>query len=188
MRTWAALLAVLCACPAARPADPEPPKPRQAPPVPEPEADKVRIYPKVTVRKSSTKYTLEVLGIELVGKINPVGTMAAINITQWLRKIADEDLFITVGQKNMDLLDAKLLAGCDSNEVPCMQKVAASLGADRLIFGIVNDFGGDFYVHMTMLDAASGTTAVWTGNTFATSRDAEYTAKVALDALITKMP
>ncbi len=186
---WAVAVAFLCACPAARPVAPEPePVPKPAPPVPEPEADKVRIYPSITVRKSTTKYTLEVLGIELVGKVNPVGTMAAVNLTQWLRKVADDDLFITIGGKNLDLLDAKLLAGCDNNEPPCMQKIAAALGADRLVYGIVNDFGGEFYVSLTMLDAASGKTMEWTGNSYAGSKDTEYTAKVAIDALINKMP
>jgi hypothetical protein len=188
MRSWVVALTLLSACPAPRPAAPDTKPEPAAPPVPEPQAEQVRVYPKVTVRKSSTKYTLEVLGIELVGKVNPVGTMAAINLTQWLRKIADDDLMITVGQKNIDALDARMLAGCDNSEVECMRKIAQTLGADRVIFGIVNDFGGDFYLHLTMLDAASGTTAVWTGNTFATSRDAEYTAKVALDALIKRMP
>ncbi len=138
--------------------------------------------------KASTKYTLEVLGVELVGKVNPVGTMAAINLTQWLRKIADDDLFITVGRKNLDMLDAKVLAGCGDDEATCVKKIASALGADRLIYGIVNDFGGEFYVSLTMLDATTGKTTTWTGNSYATSRDTEYTAKVALDALIKRMP
>jgi hypothetical protein len=69
-----------------------------------------------------------------------------------------------------------------------MQKIAKAVDTDRVLFGIVNDFGGEFYVHLTMLDAGTGRSVKWTGNTFATSRDAEYTAKVALDALIRQMP
>ncbi len=187
MRAWVTTIALLlCACPP--PARPTPePTPEPAPVVPEPEDEKVRIYPPVEVRRSSTKYTLEVLGIELVGKINPVGTMAAINLTQWLRKIADDDLFITVGRRNLDMLDAKVLASC-GDEAVCVKQIATALGADRLIYGIVNDFGGEFYVSLTMLDATTGKTTTWTGNSYATSRDTEYTAKVALDALIKRMP
>ena len=188
MRAWVTAIAVLlCACPPpARP--PAEPTPKPAPPVPEPEADKVRIYPPVSVHKAARKYTLEVLGVELVGKVNPVGTMAAINLTQWLRKIADDDLFITVGRKNLDMLDAKVLANCGDDEAACVKKIAAALGTDRLLYGIVNDFGGEFYVSLTMLDATTGKTTTWTGNSYATSRDTEYTAKVALDALIKRMP
>lgn len=182
-----ALALLLCACPAA-PKDPVEPTPKPASPVPELEAEKVRIYPPVAVRKSSTKYTLEVLGIELVGKVNPVGSMASLNLTNWLRKLADDDLFITVGQKNLGMLEAKVMVGCDDDEAACVKKIAAELGVDRLLYGIVNDFGGEFYVSLTMLDAASGKTTTWTGNTYAGSKDTEYTAKVALDALIKRMP
>lgn len=187
MRVWAAALALLCACPPARPQEPEPPA-KPAPPVPELEAEKVRIYPPIKVRKAATKYTLEVLGIELVGKVNPVGTMAAVNLTNWIRKVADDDLFITVGRKNLDMLDAKVMAGCGDDEATCVKQIATALGVDRLIYGIVNDFGGEFYVSLTMLDAATGKTTTWTGNSYAGSRDTEYTAKVALDALINRMP
>jgi hypothetical protein len=181
------LALLLCACPAPR-AAPEEPTPKPASPVPEPDADKVRIYPPVQVRKAATKYTLEVLGIELVGKVNPVGTMAAVNLTNWIRKIADDDLFITVGRRNLDMLDAKVLAGCGDDEAACVKQIATALGVDRLLYGIVNDFGGEFYVSLTMLDAASGKTTTWTGNSYAGSRDTEYTAKVALDAIIRRMP
>lgn len=177
------LLVYACA-PAQAPVTPKPVEPVPT----EQRAEQVRIYPPVTVRKAGTKYTLEVFGVEQVGKVNPVGTMASVNLTNWLRKIADDDLFITVGRRNLELLDAKVLAGCDDNETACMLKIAKAVGAERLLFGIVNDFGGEFYVHLTMLDAASGRAVKWTGNTFATSRDAEYTAKVALDALIKQMP
>ncbi len=186
MRAVLAVVTLACACSAPATA-PMPPTPVDPVPNEEP-GEQVRIYPPVSVRKAGTKYTLEVLGIELVGKVNPVGTMASVNLTNWLRKIADDDLFITVGRRSLELLDAKVLAGCDDNEIACMQKIAKAVGAERLLFGIVNDFGGEFYVHLTMLDAASGRSVKWTGNTFATSRDAEYTAKVALDALIKQMP
>jgi hypothetical protein len=180
-------MVLACACSAPAPAPPV--KPPPVAPVPTEEVpEQVRIYPAISVRKAGTKYTLEVLGVELVGKVNPVATMASVNLTNWLRKIADDDLFITVGRKNLELLDAKLLAGCDDNETACMQKIAKAVDTDRVLFGIVNDFGGEFYVHLTMLDASTGRTVKWTGNTFATSRDAEYTAKVALDALIRQMP
>lgn len=187
VRDLVVIAATLGACPAAPPPVVEP-TPKPAPPVPEPEVDKVRIYPPVTVRKSATKYTLEVLGIELVGKVNPVGTMAALNLTNWLRKIADDDLFITVGRSNLDMLDAKVRANCGDDELACVKQIAENLGVDRLIFGIVNDFDGEFYVSLTMLDATTGKTTTWTGNSYAGSRDTEYTAKVALDALISRMP
>ncbi len=176
----------LCACP--RPPEVASPSPKPANPVPELEADKVRVYPTVSVRKSATKYTLEVLGIELVGKVNPVGSMAAVNLTNWLRKIADDDLFITVGRRNIDMIEAKLLAGCGDDEAACIKRIAESLQVDRLIYGIVNDFDGEFYVSLTMFDVASGKSTTWTGNSYAGSKDTEYTAKLALDGLIKRMP
>lgn len=177
----------LCACPP-RPSEVVEPTPKPAAPVPELEAEKVRVYPPVSVRKSSTKYTLEVLGIELVGKVNPVGSMAAVNLTNWLRKLADDDLFITVGRRNVDMIEAKVTANCGEDEVACIKQIAEVLQVDRLIYGIVNDFGGEFYVSLTMFDVASGKSVVWTGNTYAGSRDTEYTAKLALDGLIKRMP
>ncbi len=177
----------LCACPPRSPQVIEP-TPKPANPVPELEADKVRIYPAVSVRKSSTKYTLEVLGIELVGKVNPVGSMAAVNLTNWLRKIADDDLFITVGRRNVDMIEAKVSADCGDDEAVCIKKIAEVLQTDRLIYGIVNDFGGEFYVSLTMFDVASGKTTTWTGNSYAGLKDTEYTAKLALDGLIKRMP
>lgn len=187
MRAWALLLA-LSACPAPAPVAPVEPVTKPAPPVPELEADKVRIYPPVSVRKSSTKYTLEVLGIELVGKVNPVGSMASVNLTNWLRKIADDDLFITVGPRKIDMLEAKVSAGCGEDEAACIKLIAESLQVDRLLYGIVNDFGGEFYVSLTMFDVASGKSITWTGNSYAGSKDTEYTAKLALDDLIKRMP
>jgi hypothetical protein len=181
---FVAMLVVSGGCP---PPPPAPPKPVEKPaPIPAPPAK--RELPEVAVVQARTKFSLEVLGIEQVGKVDPQAAAAAKGLTTVLRSLAKADPLITLGTRNTELIDAKVLAGCNNDELPCMQKIAETVGADRIVYGIVNDNKGDYYVHLTILDAKRGTTLTWTGTTLATDDELEYTGKLAFNSLIGRAP
>jgi len=165
------------------------PVPRTAaPPSPPPTATRKPgppDHPPVTVHKARSRFSLEVLGIELVGTLDPVSTEVAHSLTIGLRALARADGQIELGRKNVDLIDARLMAGCVNDELPCMHKIARSLHVDRIVFGIVNALGdGDYYVHVSMLDEATGRLVKWTGTSQSSSADLVYTAEVAFDSLL----
>jgi hypothetical protein len=144
-----------------------------------------REYPPVTVRKARSRFTLEVLGAEAVGTIDPGATKVAHTLTVGLRALAGTDTAITLGKKNVDLIDVRTMVGCSNVDLACAKKIAATLPADKLIYGIVNDLGeGDYYVVLTLFDTKAGTEVKWSGRTQSGDPDLVYTAKVAFDSLI----
>ena len=175
------LIVLLIACgplPAKPVAKPDPVKPAHVEPPP-------REYPEVIVRKARSRFTLEVLGAEAVGTIDPGATKVAHSLTVGLRALAGADGFIKLGNKSLDLIDAKTMAGCTDDAAACMTKIAGSAAVDKLIYGYVNDLGeGEYYVHLTLFDSKTGATWKWTGKTYSGDPDLVYTAKVAFDSLI----
>jgi hypothetical protein len=157
---------------------PEPARPTRATPPP-------REYPPVTVRGARSRFTLEILGAEAVGTIDPGATKVARTLTVGLRALAGTDSAITLGKKNIDLIDAKTMVGCTDDELACLKKIANNIAVDKLIFGSINDLGeGDYYVVFTLFDRKTSATVKWTGRTQAEDPDLVYTAKVAFDSLI----
>jgi hypothetical protein len=178
------VLAVTGACPPTPPPK-IPVKPQEPVSLPPPPT---RELPEVTVAQARSRFKLEVLGIELVGTVDPKAAEVARQLTLVLRSLANTDPLIALGKRNADLIDAKVLAGCQNDEPACMEKIASTVGADRIVYGIINDNKDSYYVHLTMLDARRKVSITWTGNTLASEEEILYTAKVALSSLISRSP
>jgi hypothetical protein len=185
MRALALALAMLAGCPPMPP--PTPATPIKPEPIVTPERPK-REIPPVTVAKARSRFSLEVLGVELVGTVDPAAAKAAHTLTDVMRRLAREDGSIAVGSQNTELIDAKLLVDCSNDEPACMVRIAQALRADRIVYGIVNDLKGEYYVHLTLFDARSGSAVKWTGTTLGSADELEYTAKVAFGSLISRTP
>ncbi len=183
--TLAVLLAIAGCGPLDKPPPVKPEPPKKVAPVVE---ISERALPELQVRQARSKFTLEVLGLELVGTIDPAAQKASRTLTTWMRVQAKEDRLITLGTKNTDLIDARLIAGCNDVELACMTTIARSVNADRILYGIVNDLHGEYYVNLTLLDTVSGTQATWSGTCLATERELAYTAKSAFYSLISQLP
>jgi len=161
----------------------ESPPPRPAPRVPE-DAGPAPEYPAVQVHGARSRFSLAVLGIELVGTIDPKANQVARTLTVALRALADADPQIALG-KGVDLIDARVTADCKNDELPCMQKIARTLHVKRLVYGIANALGdGEYYVNLVMLDEPTGRIVKWSGTSMSTDPGLVYIAKVAFDSLI----
>lgn len=170
----------------------KPPPPTKPAPVPRDAATgdpgNRREYPEVRVHKARSRFSLEVFGVQAIGTVDPGATKTAQSLTVGMRALAGTDDGITLGHKNPELIDAKVMTGCENmDEDDCAKRIAGTVRADRIIFGIVNDLGeGQYYVHVTLFDARTAERTKWTGTTYAEDTDLVYTAKVAFDSLIAR--
>lgn len=77
-----------------------------------------------------------VLGLEVTGTVDLESTAAAKRLTGALREQVHGGLHYELApNSNKDLMDEKITAGCDSEAVDCMAKIATRLGANRLVYG-----------------------------------------------------
>src|SRR5687767_15021109 len=105
MRAWmCGLVLAIASCPPVPPPK-APTKPVPSEPIAEAPRPK-RELPEVTVVQARSRFTLEVLGLELVGTVDPAAAEVARQLTLVLRNQANTDPLITLGKRNTDLLDA----------------------------------------------------------------------------------
>jgi hypothetical protein len=108
----------------------------------------------------AAKPTVAVLGLEVVdegGGIDEKSTKMAKELTDALRQRAKVGTgpFALAAGSDKDLLEMKLLSGCDSEADDCMAGIGKELGAERLLYGKVQKRQGGYQVSLKLLNVAS---------------------------------
>ncbi len=108
------------------------------------------------------KPTIGILGLEVIddgGGIDAKTTQFAKELTEALRqrpKTGTGPYALAPGS-DKDLLEMKLLSGCENEGKDCMAQIGADLGADRLLFGKIEKRSNGYQVSLKLLNVASKT-------------------------------
>jgi hypothetical protein len=140
------------------------------------------------VRKVHEPFSLEVLGVELIGEINSRSTGVASRMTALLRVAAREDGAIRLGHENKELVDERIMNSCALASTPCMAKIAQRLGADQILYGSCEERGPVFHLELTLLDARTGIAVEWTGTVQDAEPDLQAAAKAGFASLVSRAP
>ncbi len=109
------------------------------------------------------KPSVAILGLEVTdsgaanGGVDAKSTQFAAQLTEVLRqraKIASGPFSLAAGS-DKDLVEMKLLSGCDNEGNDCMAAIGAELVADRLIFGHVEKQAKGYQISLKLLDIAT---------------------------------
>jgi hypothetical protein len=108
----------------------------------------------------AAKPAIAVLGLEVVdegGGIDEKSTKLAKELTDALRQRAKVGTgpFALAPGSDKDLLELKLLSGCDNEADDCMAQIGKDLNADRLLYGKVHKRQGGYQVSLKLLNVAS---------------------------------
>jgi hypothetical protein len=113
-------------------------------------------------RAAHAKPTVAILGLEVVdngGGVDEKSTKVAKELTEALRaraKVGTGPYSLAPGS-DKDLLEMKVLSGCDNEATACMASMGTELAADKLLYGKLEKQQGGFQVTLRMLDVASKT-------------------------------
>ena len=103
------------------------------------------------------KPKVAILGLEVVeaGGIDAKIAKLATNLTTALRKRASLGAgpYKLAPNSNKDLLEMKLLGGCDSEARECMAKIGRDLGADVVMYGKLQKRKKGYQISLSLLDA-----------------------------------
>jgi hypothetical protein len=111
-------------------------------------------------RAAHAKPTIAILGLEVVdngGGVDEKSTKVAKDLTEALRaraKVGTGPFTLAPGS-DKDLLEMKLLSGCDNEATACMASMGTELAADKLLYGKVEKQSGGFQVTLRVLDVSS---------------------------------
>jgi hypothetical protein len=103
------------------------------------------------------KPQIAVLGLELQGSdITPQDAQAAAELTQGLRgraKVGSGPYGLAPGS-DKELIDEKMLKGCDSEAPACMSTIGNDVNADYVIYGNIERKGDKYVVDIKLLNVA----------------------------------
>ena len=105
------------------------------------------------------KPKVAVLGLELAtdnGKIDSATSRVATTLTLELRRYAalGRGPFQLAPNSNKDLLELKLLNGCESEGRVCMAAIGRSVGAERLLYGRVKRRSKGYQITLNLLNVS----------------------------------
>jgi hypothetical protein len=109
---------------------------------------------------AAAKPSIAVLGLEVIDKSGTPSNddvQFAKNLTEGLRaraKIGGPYMLAPTGDK--ELIDLKLLKGCDDEKPSCMSSIGGDLNADFLIYGSVTKKKGSYDISVAFLDVRAG--------------------------------
>lgn len=100
---------------------------------------------------------IAVLGLELVDAGEGLDEQTAERaawFTESLREHAAdaESRYALAPEGNKDLLEMKLLSGCDDDALGCMAEIGRDLGADRLLYGSLQKGPERYEISLTLID------------------------------------
>ncbi len=100
-----------------------------------------------------------VLGLEVVGAIDQRATTAAQELTQGLRARprSGNGPYQLAANSDKELIDEKLIKGCDEEAPKCMTEIGKGVGADLLIYGNLTRTGETLVVTLHVLDVKKKT-------------------------------
>ena len=113
-------------------------------------------------RPVAAKPSVAILGLEVTdtgsasGGVDAKSTQFAAALTEVLRqraKIAAGPFTLAAGS-DKDLVEMKLLSGCDNEANDCMAAIGGDLAADRLLFGHVEKQARGYQVSLKLLNVA----------------------------------
>ena len=113
-------------------------------------------------RAAHAKPTVAILGLEVVDNgagVDEKSTKVAKDLTEALRaraKVGTSPYSLAPGS-DKDLLEMKVLSGCDNEATACMASMGTELAADKLLYGKLEKQQGGYQVTLRMLDVASKT-------------------------------
>jgi hypothetical protein len=108
------------------------------------------------------KPTIGILGLEVIddgGGIDAKTTQFAKELTEALRqrpKTGTGPYALAPGS-DKDLLEMKLLSGCENEGKDCMASIGADLGADRLLYGKIEKRSNGYQVSLKLLNVGAKT-------------------------------
>jgi hypothetical protein len=105
---------------------------------------------------AAPKPTVAILGLEVVDNgqgIDQASTEAAKGLTDALRQRAKAGTgpFTLAPGSDKELIDQKLLSGCDSEKNDCMAAIGLNLSADQLMFGKLEKHANGYQISMKLL-------------------------------------
>jgi len=108
-------------------------------------------------RPAAAKPTIAILGLEVVEDGSGVDTKAtqfAEALTEALRQRAKAGTgpFTLAAGSDKNLIEMKLLSGCDNEANACMAAIGAELAADRLLYGKVEKRSSGYQVSLKLLN------------------------------------
>jgi PEGA domain len=111
-------------------------------------------------RAAHAKPTIAILGLEVVdngGGVDEKSTKVAKDLTEALRNRAKVGTgpFTLAAGSDKDLLEMKLLSGCDNEATTCMAAMGQELAADKLLYGKVEKQTGGYQITLRLLDVSS---------------------------------
>ena len=113
-------------------------------------------------RPAAAKPSVAVLGLEVTdtgsasGGVDAKSTQFAATLTEVLRaraKIASGPFVLAAGT-DKDLVEMKLLSGCDNEANDCMAGIGVELAADRVVLGHVEQQAKGYQVSLKLLNVA----------------------------------
>ena len=80
----------------------------------------------------------------------------AQSLTGALRHAASAVRGWTVSERDVAMANLELVAGCEAPDPACLQTIATTVGAQRLIFGTISRTPGDHYEFAVSLRSSGG--------------------------------
>ncbi|MGE0870325.1 MAG: PEGA domain-containing protein [Kofleriaceae bacterium] len=96
-----------------------------------------------------------ILGLEVSdpsGNIDQTSTTMAKNLTDGLRTAARRGGKYSLGGGDKELVDEKLLAGCDDEKLSCMAGIGSGMKVDFLLYGRLEKSGNEHQLTLALLD------------------------------------
>jgi hypothetical protein len=111
---------------------------------------------------SAAKPTVAILGLEVIDDgsgIDPKTTQFAKELTEELRKRpkAGTGPYSLAPGSDKDLLEMKLLSGCESEAKDCMAAIGGDLATDRLLYGKIEKRANGYQVSLKLLNVGART-------------------------------
>lgn len=111
---------------------------------------------------TAAKPTVGILGLEVIDDgsgIEPKTTQFAKELTEELRKRPKSGAgpYALAPGSDKDLLELKLLSGCENEGKDCMAAIGADLASDRLLYGKIEKRSNGYQVSLKLLNVATKT-------------------------------
>lgn len=106
---------------------------------------------------AAAKPKVAILGLEVVGNLDPDQTRLAKQLTIGLRDRASAGTgpFVLAPNSNKELVDEKLMNNCGSEALACMTPIAIALQADFLMFGKIEKVDRGFHLTIKLIRVAN---------------------------------
>jgi hypothetical protein len=108
---------------------------------------------------AAAKPRIAILGLEVIGSLDPEQVKLARQLTNGLRERASAGTgpFELAPSSDKELVDEKLMNGCESEALTCMAPIGLALRADYLMYGKIEKVDRGYHVTIKLLRIATKT-------------------------------